>query len=73
MMRYNRQTMLPEMGEEGQKKLRKASVLLVGIGGLGSPIALYLTAAGIGTLGIMDSDIVSLTNATTSALYRSRT
>ena len=68
-MRYDRQTMLPEMGEEGQEKLRKASVLLVGVGGLGSPIALYLTAAGLGTLGIMDSDIVSLTNLQRQVLY----
>ena len=68
-MRYDRQTMLPEMGKEGQEKLRKASVLLVGVGGLGSPIALYLTAAGIGTLGIMDSDIVSLTNLQRQVLY----
>lgn len=69
MMRYDRQTMLPEIGEDGQEKLRKASVLLVGVGGLGSPIALYLTAAGIGTLGIMDSDIVSLTNLQRQVLY----
>lgn len=68
-MRYDRQTMLPEIGEDGQEKLRKASVLLVGVGGLGSPIALYLTAAGIGTLGIMDSDIVSLTNLQRQVLY----
>ena len=68
-MRYDRQTMLPEMGEDGQEKLRKASVLLVGVGGLGSPIALYLTAAGIGTLGIMDNDIVSLTNLQRQVLY----
>ena len=69
-MRYDRQTMLPEMGEDGQEKLRKASVLLVGVGGLGSPIALYLTASGIGTLGIMDSDIVSLTNLQRQVLYK---
>ncbi len=68
-MRYDRQTMLPEMGKEGQAKLRNTSVLLVGVGGLGSPIALYLTGAGIGTLGIMDSDTVSLTNLQRQVLY----
>lgn len=69
MMRYDRQTMLSEIGEEGQAKLKNASVLIVGVGGLGSPIALYLTAAGIGTLGIADGDRVSLTNLQRQVLY----
>lgn len=69
MTRYDRQTMLPEIGNNGQEKLRKASVLVVGVGGLGSPIALYLTAAGIGTLGIIDNDTVSLTNLQRQVLY----
>lgn len=68
-MRYDRQILLPEIGKEGQAKLKKASVLLVGVGGLGSPIALYLTAAGIGRLGIIDNDTVCLTNLQRQVLY----
>ena len=68
-MRYSRQTILPEIGEEGQRKLKKAKVLLVGVGGLGSPIALYLTGAGIGTIGLVDDDIVSITNLQRQVLY----
>jgi len=60
--RYSRHILLQDIGEEGQKKLLAAKVLLVGVGGLGSPIALYLTAAGVGTLGIIDSDRVDLSN-----------
>lgn len=67
--RYERQTLLPEIGKEGQAKLRKARVLLVGVGGLGSPISLYLTGAGIGTLGLMDDDVVSTTNLHRQVLY----
>lgn len=68
-MRYDRQILLPEIGKEGQTKLKNASVLLVGVGGLGSPIALYLTAAGIGRLGLIDNDTVSLTNLQRQVLY----
>lgn len=68
-MRYNRQTILPEIGEEGQEKLKKAKVLIVGVGGLGSPISIYLAAAGIGTLGLVDDDEVSLTNLQRQVLY----
>ena len=57
--RYIRQTMIPEIGEAGQEKLKNAKVLIVGIGGLGSPISLYLTAAGVGQIGLIDNDIVS--------------
>ncbi|HHX73447.1 MAG TPA: HesA/MoeB/ThiF family protein [Firmicutes bacterium] len=60
--RYARQIVLPEVGGRGQEKLLAGKVLLVGAGGLGSPVALYLAAAGVGTLGIMDGDTVSLSN-----------
>ncbi len=69
LQRYSRQMSLPEIGEEGQQRLRQARVLLVGVGGLGTPISLYLTAAGIGHLGIMDDDIVSLDNLHRQVLY----
>ena len=62
MERYSRQTILEEMGVEGQAKLLRSKVLIVGAGGLGSPSALYLAAAGVGTLGIVDGDQVDLTN-----------
>ncbi|HEX7470363.1 MAG TPA: ThiF family adenylyltransferase, partial [Verrucomicrobiae bacterium] len=60
--RYSRHLILPEVGLEGQKKICAASVLCIGAGGLGSPIALYLAAAGIGKLGILDFDSVDLSN-----------
>ena len=60
--RYSRHLLLPEVGEEGQRRLKAARVLLVGTGGLGSPAALYLAAAGIGTIGLVDFDVVDLTN-----------
>ncbi len=62
ILRYSRHLILPEVGMEGQLKLRQAKVLCVGAGGLGSPLALYLAAAGVGTLGIVDFDVVDLTN-----------
>jgi len=61
-IRYGRQILIPEIGEEGQKKLKNSSILVVGTGGLGSIITYYLTAAGIGTLGLMDMDVVDLSN-----------
>ncbi|MCD8164973.1 MAG: HesA/MoeB/ThiF family protein [Bacteroides sp.] len=67
--RYARQLILPEIGEAGQEKLRKAKVLIVGAGGLGSPIALYLCGAGVGTLGIIDDDTVSISNLQRQILY----
>ena len=62
VVRYSRHILLPEMGGKGQEKLLNAKVLLIGAGGLGSPAALYLAAAGVGTLGIMDGDTVDLSN-----------
>ena len=60
--RYSRQILLPNVGGKGQEKLLNARVLIIGAGGLGSPCTLYLTSAGIGTLGIVDSDKVELNN-----------
>src|SRR2546426_8275254 len=62
MERYSRQTILEEVGLQGQRKLLDSKVLIVGAGGLGSPAAIYLAAAGIGTLGIVDGDRVDLFN-----------
>ncbi|MGL4852310.1 MAG: HesA/MoeB/ThiF family protein [Phocaeicola sp.] len=67
--RYNRQISLPEVGEEGQEKLKQAKVLIVGVGGLGSPIATYLAGAGVGTLGLVDDDVVSESNLQRQVLY----
>ncbi len=60
--RYARHLILPEVGGAGQQKLKAARVLIIGVGGLGSPVALYLAAAGVGTIGIVDDDVVSLSN-----------
>ncbi|HEY7965937.1 MAG TPA: molybdopterin-synthase adenylyltransferase MoeB [Solirubrobacteraceae bacterium] len=60
--RYSRHILIPEIGESGQRKLLESRVLLLGAGGLGSPTALYLAAAGVGTLGIVDDDVVDLSN-----------
>lgn len=67
--RYVRQTALPEIGLKGQEKLHKARVLIVGAGGLGSPLAMYLAAAGIGTIGVADFDMVSESNLQRQILY----
>jgi molybdopterin/thiamine biosynthesis adenylyltransferase/rhodanese-related sulfurtransferase/molybdopterin converting factor small subunit len=67
--RYSRHLLLPEVGEPGQRKLRAAKVLLVGAGGLGSPAALYLAAAGVGTIGIVDRDAVETSNLQRQVLY----
>jgi molybdopterin/thiamine biosynthesis adenylyltransferase/rhodanese-related sulfurtransferase len=67
--RYSRHTMIPEVGEQGQLKLLDAKVLLIGAGGLGSPAAMYLAAAGIGTLGIVDFDVVDISNLQRQILH----
>src|SRR5713226_8606860 len=69
ILRYSRHLILPDVGVEGQRKLRAARVLLVGAGGLGSPAALYLAAAGVGTLGIVDFDVVDRTNLQRQVLH----
>lgn len=69
ILRYSRHLILPEVGMAGQKKLRAASVLIIGAGGLGCPIALYLTAAGVGRLGLVDFDVVDRTNLQRQILY----
>ena len=67
--RYARHLALKEIGVEGQKKLRDGRVLIIGAGGLGSPAALYLTAAGVGTIGIADADVVDLSNLQRQILH----
>ncbi len=67
--RYSRHLLLPEVGLEGQQRLRAGSVLVVGAGGLGSPVLLYLAAAGVGTLGIVDSDALDETNLQRQVLH----
>ena len=69
ILRYSRHLIMPEVGMEGQQKLKAARVLLVGAGGLGSPLGLYLAAAGVGTLGIVDFDVVDYTNLQRQILH----
>ena len=69
--RYTRQISLPEIGIDGQKKLSQTRVLIVGVGGLGSPVSIYLTAAGVATIGLIDHDVVSISNLHRQVLYGS--
>ena len=69
--RYNRHLVLEGVGEEGQKRLKASRVLIIGAGGLGSPVAMYLAAAGVGTIGIADSDVIERSNLQRQVLYHS--
>lgn len=69
--RYNRQIILPEIGEEGQRKLLKAKVLVIGAGGLGAAILPYLSAAGVGEIGIVDDDVIEISNLHRQVIYKS--
>lgn len=69
--RYNRQMLMPEFGIEGQEKLKKSKILVIGCGGLGSPILLYLAAAGVGTIGIVENDKIDISNLQRQILYSS--
>jgi molybdopterin/thiamine biosynthesis adenylyltransferase len=68
-LRYNRQMMLPEIGDSGQEKLKKAKVLVIGAGGLGCPILQYIATAGVGTIGIVDFDKIEIHNLHRQILY----
>lgn len=68
--RYSRQIVLKELGPLGQNQLKKAKVLIVGVGGLGAPAALYLAASGVGTIGLLDADVVSVSNLQRQIIYR---
>src|SRR5207237_7072544 len=70
--RYSRHLLIPEVGEQGQFKLLDSRVLLIGAGGLGSPAAYYLAAAGVGTLGIIDADVVDETNLQRQILHNTK-
>lgn len=73
ILRYSRHLLVPEVGMEGQRKLKAASVLIIGTGGLGSPVALYLAAAGIGHIGLVDYDVVERTNLQRQVIHGTST
>jgi len=70
--RYSRQIILKKIGTVGQKKLTKSSVLIIGAGGLGSPISIYLSAVGIGKIGIVDNDVVETSNISRQIIFNTR-
>lgn len=70
--RYNRNILLEGMGEEGQQRLKRAKVLVVGAGGLGSPVLYYLAAAGVGEIGICDGDVLDLSNLQRQILHNTQ-
>src|SRR6202011_335873 len=72
ILRYSRHLIIPEVGIEGQKKLKAAKVLLVGAGGLGAPLGLYLTAAGVGRIGMVDFDVVDFTNLQRQVIHSTK-
>ena len=69
ILRYSRHLIMPEVGMEGQLKLKAAKVLLIGTGGLGAPLGLYLAAAGVGRLGLVDFDTVDFTNLQRQVMF----
>ncbi|RPI34163.1 MAG: molybdopterin-synthase adenylyltransferase MoeB [Chloroflexota bacterium] len=73
ILRYSRHLLIPEVGLEGQRKLKAASVLVIGTGGLGSPVALYLAAAGVGCIGLVDYDIVDFSNLQRQVIHGTST
>lgn len=70
--RYSRHILLQDVGLEGQKKLLNAKVLIIGAGGLGSPVSLYLAAAGVGHIGIVDADVVDLSNLQRQVIHQTK-
>ena len=70
IQRYSRHILLQDVGVEGQERIMNARVLVVGAGGLGAPVSLYLAAAGIGTIGIVDADVVDLSNLQRQVIQR---
>src|SRR5512139_3131601 len=73
ILRYSRHLLIPEVGLEGQRKLKAASVLMIGTGGLGSPVALYLAAAGVGRIGLVDYDVVDFSNLQRQVIHGTST
>ena len=73
ILRYSRHLLIPEVGLEGQRKLKNSSALIIGTGGLGSPVSLYLAAAGIGRIGLVDYDVVDSSNLQRQVIHGTST